>query len=91
LALLRLRTESRARPAIGRFSERVTEDNDHTMEVRRITGADDAGQTWNLGCEVREKMIDFLQSEFPEALSHQRAYVALTAGLCFTTMAAGAV
>jgi hypothetical protein len=61
------------------------------MEVRRIMSADDAGQTWNLSCEVRGKMIDFLQSEFPEALSHQRAYVALTAGLCFTTTAAGAL
>jgi hypothetical protein len=36
------------------------------------SSADDAGQAWNLRCEVRKKMIDFLQREYPEALPRQR-------------------
>ena len=60
-------------------SEQVTDADEDTMEVRGLMCADNAGQTWNLGCEVREKMIDFLQSEVPEVLPRQRAYVALTA------------
>jgi hypothetical protein len=30
------------------------------------------GQTFDLRCEVREKLIDFLQREHPEALPHSR-------------------
>ena len=30
-------------------------------------------QTWDLRCEVREKLILFLQEEFPGALPKQRA------------------
>jgi len=60
-------------------SVQVTDAKETTMEVRAIMSADDAGQTWNLRCEVREKMIDFLQREHPEALPRQRADVALAA------------
>jgi hypothetical protein len=31
-----------------------------------------ASQTFDLRCEVREKLIAFLQSEHPEALPHSR-------------------
>jgi hypothetical protein len=34
-------------------SVQVTNDNEHTIEMRGIMNADDAGQTWNMGCEVR--------------------------------------
>jgi small-conductance mechanosensitive channel len=57
----------------------VTDSKESTMEVRAIMSADDASQAWNLRCEVREKMIDFLQREHPEALPRQRADVALAA------------
>jgi hypothetical protein len=55
----------------------VTDAKEHTLEVRGIMSADDAGQTWDLRCEVREKMIDFLQRDHPEALPRQRADVEL--------------
>ncbi len=60
-------------------SLQVTDTKETTMEVRAIMSADDAGQAWNLRCEVREKMIDFLQREHPEALPRQRADVELAA------------
>jgi small-conductance mechanosensitive channel len=60
-------------------SVQVTDAKETTIEVRAIMSAGDAGQAWNLRCEVREKMIDFLQREHPEALPRQRADVALTA------------
>ena len=50
----------------------VTDSKESTIEVRAIMSANSAGQTWNLRCEVREKMIDFLQREHPEALPRQR-------------------
>jgi small-conductance mechanosensitive channel len=53
----------------------VTDTRETTMEVRATMSADDAGRVWNLRCEVREKMIDFLQREHPEALPRQRSEV----------------
>jgi hypothetical protein len=46
-------------------SVQLTGAKETTMEVRAIMSADDASRTWNLRCEVREKMIDFLQREHP--------------------------
>jgi small-conductance mechanosensitive channel len=59
------------------ISVQVTDAKEHTLEVCGIMSADDAGQTWDLRCEVREKMIDFLQRDHPEALPRQRADVEL--------------
>jgi small-conductance mechanosensitive channel len=50
----------------------VTDTKPTTIELRAIVSADDAGRAWNLRCEVREKMIDFLQREHPETLPRQR-------------------
>jgi small-conductance mechanosensitive channel len=50
----------------------VTDAKESTIELRAIMSADDAGRSFNLRCEVREKMIDFLQREHPEALPRQR-------------------
>lgn len=38
--------------------------------------ANSAGQAFDLRCEVREQLIDFLQREHPEALPRERAEVA---------------
>jgi len=35
--------------------------------------ARDAGTAWDLRCLVREKLIDFLQREYPESLPRTRA------------------
>ena len=50
----------------------VTDCKESTIEVRATMSANSASQTWNLRCEVREKIIDFLQREHPEALPRRR-------------------
>jgi small-conductance mechanosensitive channel len=50
----------------------VTDSKQTTLEVRAVMSADDSSRVWNLRCEVREKIVDFLQREHPEALPRQR-------------------
>ncbi|MBV9509492.1 MAG: mechanosensitive ion channel family protein [Caulobacteraceae bacterium] len=51
----------------------VTDFSERTMQVRCLVSARNAPQTFDLRCEVREKMIAFLQAEHPEALPRERA------------------
>ncbi len=53
----------------------VTDTREATMEVRAIMSANSSGQAWDLRCEVREKIIAFLQQEHPEALPRRRSDV----------------
>jgi small-conductance mechanosensitive channel len=50
----------------------VTDCKESTMELRCLMSANSAGEAFNLRCEAREKLIDFLQREHPEALPRQR-------------------
>jgi small-conductance mechanosensitive channel len=50
----------------------VTDVKESTIELRAIMTASSAGEAFELRCEVREKMIAFLQAEYPHALPHQR-------------------
>ncbi len=50
----------------------VTDAKEQTMELRCLMSARSAGQAFDLRCEVREKLIDFLQKHHPEALPHAR-------------------
>ena len=50
----------------------VTDFKEGTMELRCLMSARTASQTFDLRCEVREKLIAFLQNEHPEALPHSR-------------------
>ncbi|GAB6039140.1 hypothetical protein JCM15519_36990 [Fundidesulfovibrio butyratiphilus] len=54
-------------------SVQVTDSNPQGMQVRLVVSADDASATWDLRCEVREKMIAFLQERFPQSLPRIRA------------------
>ncbi len=45
---------------------------ENVIEVRMLVSARNAPQAWDLRCEVREKMIAFLQIEHPGALPRQR-------------------
>lgn len=45
---------------------------DHTVELRALVSARSAPATWDLRCEVREKLIAYLQEEYPGALPRQR-------------------
>jgi len=50
----------------------VTDATDRALELRAIMSAANAGSAWDLRCEVREKLVDFLQREHPEALPRLR-------------------
>ncbi len=50
----------------------VTDVKEGSMELRCLMSARSASQTFDLRCEVREKLIAFLQREHPEALPHSR-------------------
>jgi len=50
----------------------VTDADDRTMLVRPLVSAADSGKLWNLRCEVREKLIAFLQREHPGCLPRER-------------------
>jgi small-conductance mechanosensitive channel len=50
----------------------VTELSERTMQVRCLTSARNAGEAFDLRCEVREKMVAFLQNELPHALPRER-------------------
>ena len=50
----------------------VTDFKEGTMELRCLMSARSAGTAFDLRCEVREKLIDFLQKEHPEALPRSR-------------------
>ena len=56
----------------------VTDAKENTIELRCLMSARSAGQAFDLRCEVREQLIDFLQKHHPEALPRQRSEVAVT-------------
>jgi small-conductance mechanosensitive channel len=54
----------------------VTDFKSDTMEIRMLVSAGTAGRVFDLRCEVREKMIGWLQREHPGALPRRRAEIA---------------
>jgi small-conductance mechanosensitive channel len=51
----------------------VTDTTEKTIAVRALMSATDASRLWNLRCQVREKLIDFIRKDFPESLPRFRA------------------
>jgi hypothetical protein len=51
----------------------VTDATERTVQLRALMSAPDAGSAWNLRCEVREKLIEFLQKKYPGVLPKFRA------------------
>jgi small-conductance mechanosensitive channel len=51
----------------------VTNATERTMELRALMSAADSSAAWDLRCEVREKLIEFVQKNHPEALPKTRA------------------
>ena len=51
----------------------VTDATEHTLQLRALASARDASSAWDLRCEVREKLIDFIQSHYPGSLPRVRA------------------
>jgi small-conductance mechanosensitive channel len=53
----------------------VTDTRDKTIEVRALVSASTSGKAWDLRCEVREKLVDYIRREHPQALPRLRATI----------------
>jgi small-conductance mechanosensitive channel len=50
----------------------VVDATEKTMQLRAIMDAANSSDAWNLRCEVREKLIEFVRRNYPEALPVMR-------------------
>ena len=58
--------------------QQVTDAKEHTIEVRVLVSAQNASAAFDLRCELREKLIAFIQAECPWALPRSRNETVLT-------------
>lgn len=57
------------------FNQQVTDFTATNMQVRIIASAPNAGDAWALRCEIREKLITWLQEAHPSALPRTRTEI----------------
>lgn len=50
----------------------VTDADQKTMQIRALVDARNSGDAWDLRCIVREKLIEFLQKNYPQSLPRVR-------------------
>ena len=53
----------------------VTDSTPRALEIRALVSAKDGGKAWELRCEVREKLVQFLARRYPDTLPRIRAEV----------------
>jgi len=58
----------------------VTNVSERTVEVRILVSAENAGKAFDLRCEVREKMVEFMHDNYPEALPRFRTELSSPSG-----------
>jgi flagellar biosynthesis component FlhA len=51
----------------------VTNATERTLELRALASASDASKSWDLRCEIREKLVAFVQKNYPASLPRIRA------------------
>ena len=51
----------------------VTNATERTLELRALMSATDSSRGWDLRCHVRERLVRFLQDNYPESLPRTRA------------------
>lgn len=51
----------------------VVDATDKTVVLRAMVSAKNSGDAWDLRCHVREKLVEFLQREYPDCLPRVRA------------------
>jgi small-conductance mechanosensitive channel len=56
----------------------VTEARENTLELRALMSSSDASKSWDLRCEVREKLVAFVQERYPASLPRLRASIERT-------------
>jgi len=54
----------------------VTGATERAVELRALMSASDASSAWDLRCDVREKLLAFIQNNYPESLPRFRAELA---------------
>ncbi len=50
----------------------VTNTTERAVELRAVMSTQDSSSAWNLRCHVREKLLEFLQKNFPDSLPRVR-------------------
>jgi small-conductance mechanosensitive channel len=50
----------------------VSEASERAIQVRALMSAADANSAWDLRCEVREKLLEFVQKSYPQCLPRNR-------------------
>jgi small-conductance mechanosensitive channel len=53
----------------------VVDTDPQTVQLRALVSARNAPESWDLRCEIREKLLAFLRQEMPEAMPRHRADV----------------
>lgn len=53
----------------------VTDAKERSIEIRALMSAKDSGTAWDLRVFVREKLIEFLQKNYPESLPKTRIFI----------------
>jgi small-conductance mechanosensitive channel len=53
----------------------VTDCKDDCIELRVLASASTSGAAWDLRCEVREQLVEFLQREYPQSLPRRRQQI----------------
>jgi small-conductance mechanosensitive channel len=51
----------------------VTNATERSLELRALASASDASKAWSLRCEIREKLVAFVQKNYPASLPRVRA------------------
>ncbi len=53
----------------------VSDVSENAMQIRALASARNSQDVWDLRCEMREKLIAFMQESYPASLPKQRAEV----------------
>lgn len=54
------------------WSLQVTNSTDKILELRALMSAPDSSTAWDLRCHVREKLITYIQNQYPQCLPKRR-------------------
>ncbi|WP_245580875.1 hypothetical protein [Daejeonella oryzae] len=53
----------------------VTETRENSIEIRALVSGRNSSEVFDLRCEIREGLIDFIQKNHPECLPKTRAEI----------------
>ena len=55
------------------WNVQVTDANERAMQIRVLATTADSSKGWDLRCDIREKLIDYIQKKHPGSLPRMRA------------------